>query len=587
MDGGEVSSGQLRDRFVVVVGDGTAASLVAQGTDDETHVSRRAAVPDRVTDEPVDGLVIDADRDWRSLVADGEPPVPTVLLAHEETPVAEAVSAGITDCVRRSDPAVATLVGRRLSNALATDSTQTEQVRRREWLAAVLRHSTDSMSVLARDGTALYNSPSVGEQLGYDPEELRGQNLLDHVHPDDRAATEATFGEAIEQPDGTYATATYRRQHADGSWRWIEAVVNVQLDNPRVNGLILNRRDVTERERQRQRLREQEAYVESLLDAQPDVFYTLNTDGFFSEWNARLSTTLGYDDEELSEMHALDVIVPEDREMIMAAMTTVYHDGEPQQRETAFQTSDGETVPYQLNGAPLTDGDGEIVGLVGTGRDISGRVRREERLSVLNRVLRHNLRNRTNVVIGHAEQLADQLDGPAADHAETIREVGRDLDRLGVLARKVDRALDGRVNTVSLTPADVVDNALSASPGEVSVAEPPDVRLSALDSLSDALGELLDNAVRHNPAQTPRVEIGFDVTPRQVAIHVADDGPPIPDHEIDVLADGESRLEHGGGLGLWFVNWVVDASGGELSFDDSELGGNRVTLAVPRMRGES
>ena len=582
---GGVTNREESAEFVVVVGRDETASLVERAATAGMHVSRVGetdAVPRRADGEPVDVLVVDGATEWRSVVADRA--VPTVVLATETTPVPAALDAGATDCVRLSDPAAESMLAARLERAVETTRDRADRERRREWLETVVRHSTDSMSVVAPDGTARYNSPAVADQLGYDPSELRGQNLLTQIHPDDAPAVRERFTELVEQPDGTYETATYRRRHADGSWRWMETVANVQLDNPRIGGVVVNRRDVTERERRRQRLREQEAYVESLLDAQPDVFYTLDADGFFTEWNARLTDALGYDDAELASMHAVEVVVPEDREEIMEAMTTVYQDGGTQQRETALLTADGDPIPYQLNGAPLTDSDGEVTGLVGTGRNISGRVRREERLAVLNRVLRHNLRNRTNVVIGHARRLADTLDDETAvEHAETIRGVGLDLDRLGVLARKVDRALDGQVEPVAMEPARVVSDALADLDGvEPVVGDPPDVRITALGSLADALAELLDNAVRHNPAADPTVRVTFDVTADELIVAIADDGPQIPDHEVAALEEGESRLRHGGGLGLWFVNWVVDASGGALAFEESESGGNRVAVRLPR-----
>ncbi|MBB6647928.1 PAS domain S-box protein [Halobellus ruber] len=584
--------GEPESRSVVIAGGSRkATSLVSQAATDEMRVNqfRHAdAVLRQVAGKSVDAIVADESA-WQPIL-DAEPDLPVVLLAADETLVETAINAGVSEVVRLSDPAAESLLAARLSQVIDTRQDRVDQARRQEWLETLMRHSTDSMSVLDENGTAIYNSPAVADQLGYEPAELRGQNLLDQVHPDDAAEVRTTFTDLIEKPDGSYATATYRRQHADGSWRWMETVGNVQLDNPRIGGVVVNRRDVTEREQRQRQLRDQEAYVESLLDGQPDVFYVLDTNGFFQKWNARLSEVLGYDDKDLTSMHAVETIVPEDRERIMTAMTAVYQEQSTQQRESAFLTADGERIPYQLNGAPLTDSDGKVIGLVGTGRDISERVRREERLSVLNRVLRHNLRNRTNVVIGHARTLANSVDDPdAVKRAKTIRDVGSDLNRLGVLARKVDQALDGQSDQVPMDLDEVVSRAATALPesADTRIADPPDVQCEALASLSDALEEVFDNAVRHNPADNPSVTVAYEIDPDRVTIAVADDGPKIPDHEMAVLDDGESRLKHGGGLGLWFINWVVDASGGELSFDESELGGNCVSLHLPRAEKET
>jgi signal transduction histidine kinase len=62
-------------------------------------------------------------------------------------------------------------------------------------------------------------------------------------------------------------------------------------------------------------------------------------------------------------------------------------------------------------------------------------------------------------------------------------------------------------------------------------------------------------------------------------VSVADDGPGIPDHERAVLTDGEeTALEHGSGLGLWLVHWVVERSGGRLSFAENDPRGSVVRM---------
>lgn len=537
--------------------------------------------------DSADCLAVDTTIDWESLLCDARTAsVPVVLLTADQTAVCDALDAGVWDCVDATSPEVERLLVRRVRRAVEASRNSHERERRNEWLDTVLNHSTDSMSVLDETGTALYNTPAVEDQLGYTPAELHETNVFEHIHPDDRAMVREKFEEIIEQPDGTYATATYRRKSADGDWRWIEAVGNVQFDNPAVGGLIVNRRDVTEREHQRQQLRKQEAYVSSLLDAQPDVFYVLDANGQFVEWNARLPDVLGYDDETLSGMHATEVVAPDDRSDILEEMTAVYQDDESRQLETALVTASGEEIPYQLNGAPRTDGDGEIVGLVGTGRDVSDRVRREERLSVLSRVLRHNLRNRANVVLGHANILVKKLsDDDLCSHATEIERVASDVDRLGVLTRKVDDALDGNSQPVEMDLATATSDALGETDTE-SVTLQVDVSsvtVRAIDAFPSALAELLDNAIRHDPSPEPEVTVTVSTTRGTATVTVVDNGPTIPPQEIDALGGTESPLEHGHGLGLWFVNWVVELSGGELTFADSDSGGNRVSISFDRV----
>jgi len=581
---------------VLLVGGRRLVSTVSHACGDWCGLRRAGDVTtaqELFTRRRPDCLVTDETVEWEKLSAS---PAPVVLVASDEADAAAALDGSVTAVVRWSDPDHQALVAARVRAAADRHRTETSHERDREWLDTVLRHSTDSMSVLDREGCAIYNTPAVEDQLGYDREELRGQSLLEHVHPEDREETRETFSWAVDQPDGTYATATYRRRHADGSWRWIEAVANAQFDNPAVGGLIVNRRDVTERERHRQRLREQEAYVGSLLDAQPDVFYVVDEDGQLREWNTRLASVLGYDDGELDELDVARAVAPDDRQTVRDSIGRVRRERQRVQCEVDLQTADGELIRYRLSGAPLTDGDDNVTGVVGTGQDISDRLRREQRLSVLNRVLRHNVRNRANVVAGRARGLRERLDGEAADHATEIERVGAQLDRLGRLARTVDEALDDGAEPSPVALDDAVRDAVGrllddghhgtqlavdrAEAADLRVADPPAVRVSALDPLASALNELLDNAVRHNDADEPRVRVWFERDESRIEIVVADNCPRIPPGEIEALGRSESELEHGGGLGLWFVEWIVSASGGELSFGESDLGGNRVRVAL-------
>jgi K+-sensing histidine kinase KdpD len=92
--------------------------------------------------------------------------------------------------------------------------------------------------------------------------------------------------------------------------------------------------------------------------------------------------------------------------------------------------------------------------------------------------------------------------------------------------------------------------------------------------------ELVENAIVHS---TDPAQVGIDVdrtadgTPR---LRVTDDGPGIPDRERELLTGaGETQLEHGLGVGLWFVNWAVSQLGAELEFERADTDGTVVAVS--------
>ncbi len=117
----------------------------------------------------------------------------------------------------------------------------------------LVHNSSDITSLLAPDGTTLFESESVERLLGYPPEALVGTNAFDLVHPDDRAAVRRRFQQVIDQ--GTVPEAPYRVRTSAGGWRWLASVGSNLLDDPDVHAIVVNSRDVTERVEAEQRAR--------------------------------------------------------------------------------------------------------------------------------------------------------------------------------------------------------------------------------------------------------------------------------------------------------------------------------------------
>ena len=110
---------------------------------------------------------------------------------------------------------------------------------------SLVNNSSDLITVLATDGTIAYQSPSVQRVLGRRAADLVGTALVDLVHPDDRPDVNIALTKLVEAPGAT-ANFGCRLQHDDGSWRHVESICTNLADDPRVNGLVLNIRDVTE-----------------------------------------------------------------------------------------------------------------------------------------------------------------------------------------------------------------------------------------------------------------------------------------------------------------------------------------------------
>jgi diguanylate cyclase (GGDEF)-like protein/PAS domain S-box-containing protein len=111
--------------------------------------------------------------------------------------------------------------------------------------AALVHHASDLITVNGIDGILTYVSPSASEVLGYAPDELLGTQARRLIHPDDLDRVEATASEQFAR--GFVEPIEYRARRSDGSWRVVEASITNLLDEPAVQGIVTNARDVTDR----------------------------------------------------------------------------------------------------------------------------------------------------------------------------------------------------------------------------------------------------------------------------------------------------------------------------------------------------
>jgi diguanylate cyclase (GGDEF)-like protein/PAS domain S-box-containing protein len=130
----------------------------------------------------------------------------------------------------------------------------TMDVRRsEERFRSLVRNASDTVLIVAEDGTVAYESPAVERMLGFAPHERVGMPVLQLLHADDLFAGQRWLAEVRRNP-GAEGRVELRARHADGSWRVIEAVAKNLLDDPAVGGVVVNYRDITERKQLEDRL---------------------------------------------------------------------------------------------------------------------------------------------------------------------------------------------------------------------------------------------------------------------------------------------------------------------------------------------
>lgn len=243
----------------------------------------------------------------------------------------------------------------------------------------------------------------------------------------------------------------------------------------------------------------------------------------------------------------------------------------------------------------LTTASGASIGEAYQIRDVTDRRTREQRLEVLDRVLRHNLRNSLDAIRGFAETL--ETESSAAEPTELgtrLRETALDLSdtcsTVGTSEQLLGREqLEPVALDVRSLVRDVLDDLADEYPGtvELRAADAPTIRTDP-DIIGAVVREVVENGLEHGPGADARVLVELTQSPAGVEITVQDNGPGIPDREAAVLSDGEENpLRHGSGVGLWLVDWGLSRLGGTLELQTDGPAGSTVTLTLPDGSAES
>jgi PAS domain S-box-containing protein len=483
---------------------------------------------------------------------------------------------------------IARLLGRAIE-AAASDRRveQLSQSHRRSEIKyeALLQFAPDAVFIVDAETGAIETANERAASLtGYTEAELHGMAVLE-LHPDDDCERyarlfEEGFDERIQErfPDGTQLVI----ERTDGTTVPIEiGVSRVDLDERTVIlGIV---RDISNRKEREQDLRLKNQAIEkssvgiTIGDAtDPETPIVYANRGFEALTGYAMGDVHGQNCRFLQGEGTDEETVDEIRRAIEA--------DESIRTEILNYRANGTPFWNELTIAPVMDPESrELTHYVGIQKDVTARKRRDRLIEVLDRVLRHNLRNDMNVVIGFSETIADRTSGEISDMATRVKETALDLISVTDTVRGFER---GVVDSTELTSCDVrsvvrsvVNDLRGDYPDtEFSIEADESLNVMATGQLELALSELGDNAARHGESA-----VRYEVTTTDndwVAVRVHDSGPGLPTTERTVLEAGrETPMEHGSGLGLWMVHWIVTNLGGTVTANVDD--GTTVSIILP------
>jgi len=425
------------------------------------------------------------------------------------------------------------------------------------------------------------------------------ERMVDWTDTEAADAVGESLWDAFPVVCGTELEVNLREAMAAGEARTVEAYLDAPVDEwiearvyPGEDGLSVLATPVTDSRRE---LKEAKLAFEAIVESVPDAVVMIDGDRRVTFWNTAAEELFGWPESEV--LGERIPVIPEERSDEFDEILQQLDDGEALRAfETVRRTRAGDRIDVSFSAARV-DVDGELVGYVGTYADISRRKEyersleeRTEKLELLNRILRHDIRNDMTVVLAQLDLLAEHVDGAGEDHLRKVRERSDHVVGLTDVLRDLLRVLlndDPSLKRMALSNAleDELDDVSTAFEGVVTRIDGPlpQVSVEANEMLGSVFRNVLKNAVQHNDADVPRITASIERRGETALVRIADNGPGIPDDRKEaVFGRGEKGLESSGtGIGLYLVDTLMAEFGGDVWIEDADAGGTCVCLEFP------
>ncbi|MDS0281908.1 PAS domain S-box protein [Haloarcula onubensis] len=480
------------------------------------------------------------------------------------------------------------LVARLVGRAIERRQYERRQTERTAQLAAekrrfegIAENSSDIIYRIDTRGELTYVSEAVERLLGYAPDELVGENFALLVTDAAAPAALDAFDRILDGEEVQGLELTF--SHRDGRTLTMEINATPITADGTVTAIQGVARDITERkERESEiRLRTRAMEVAEVPITMADATDPNNPIIYANE---AFEEVTGYSEAQILGNNCRMLQGPGTDPEAIETIRDGIEAERPMTVRVLNYRRDGTPFWNRVTVTPIADESGEVTHFLGFQQDVTEQQRITRLVELLNRVLRHNLRNELTVIEGYTDFVDDPPEG--TDLQEQIRRPLRRLVSLSERARELESLAKKAHDPVRLDPDTVLSAVADRYRGRatVDINVDTDRGICAGTELETALDELVTNAITHDPADSTSVSLSAHDDGEWVVVTVADDGPGIPPMEVAVVEAGqETQLEHGKGLGLWLVNWVVTQYGGsfQLSADDGTVARLRLPAVGP------
>ena len=259
-----------------------------------------------------------------------------------------------------------------------------------KYFHTLTERSNDVIAIIDMTGIIRFLSPSIERLLGAKPEEYIGHSIMDFIHPLDAEKAQEDLNQ-VTSIESMLTERRYRIRLASDVWRVVEVQARNYLDDPDLNGIVLNIRDITEKLEAEEALRverdrakqSEERYMLALQGSNDGIWdWDIKSDVFYTSprWKAMIgygeTETKNHIDEWFSRVHSIDL-----ERLKIELFDHLKGEGPHLEFEHRILHKDGDWRWMLARGLAVRDKQGIAYRIAGSLSDITARKQAEERLT--------------------------------------------------------------------------------------------------------------------------------------------------------------------------------------------------------------
>jgi PAS domain S-box-containing protein len=488
---------------------------------------------------------------------------------------------------------------------------------------ALIENSSDMVVILDANGLFRYSSPSM-KVLGYASEDIVGRTIFEFTHPEDLNKVTGAIETALQCPGTGIAEVEYRFRDCNGSWHTFAATFTNLLQDPVVDGILVNCHDVTKRKEAELALRQSEERFRQVISSISDHIYVTEVTETGNQLNRYISPNVealtGYLQEKFMTDRGFwqSLIHPDDRAAatIQAAQLDGGRDSEIEYR---LIRADGKVIWVRDSGRVRVEGSSKIIyGVISNiteRKQLEEQFRQSQKMEAVGRLaggVAHDFNNLLTIINGNCELILSSLNSndPLCQEIEQINKAGERAASLTrhLLAFSRKQVLQSEILSLN-TIVGNMDKMLRRLIGEdidlITVLE-PQLGLVKADpgQMEQVIMNLVVNARDAMPQggkltiETANLDLDenysyqrFGVKPGPyVMVALSDNGHGM-DEEVKarIFEPFFTTKEQGQGtgLGLATVHGIINQSGGHIWVYSEPGQGSSFKIYLPRVRDEA